>query len=119
MEHTTFGRILYLLCSDWKLDVCTCSWLQGLDGASGRTRFERSSRSIRARSRALRSISPKVSLECSSSEEDEVSLALTESRAEFLEVSLLLVDPSEWRLTAYGASFPDASTIVLEARSIL
>ena len=36
------------------------------------------------------------------SEEDEVSLARRESRADFPEVSLQLLDPSKWRLAAYG-----------------
>ena len=48
---------------------------------SERTRFKRSSGSSCARSRALRSIAPDVDLECSSSDEDEVSLARRESRA--------------------------------------
>ena len=46
---------------------------------SERPWFKRSSRSIRARSRALRSIAPDAVLECASSDEDEVSLARRES----------------------------------------
>ena len=42
---------------------------------SERARFKRSSRSIRAKSRALRYIGPDVSLDCSSSDENEASLA--------------------------------------------
>ena len=76
---------------------------------SERTRFKRSSKSCRARSRALRSIALDVGVEYSSSAEDEVSLAMKESCA----------DPWEWRLTAYGAFFRDEDIIVLEARSIL
>ena len=58
-----------------------------------RTRFKRSSRTFRARSRALRSIAPDVGLECSSSDEDVMSLAPRPSCADFLEVSLQLLDP--------------------------
>ena len=61
------------------------------------------SRSIRARSLALRSIPPDVDLEYSSSDEDEVSLA----QREFPEVSLQLLNPSEWRLVAYGGFLRD------------
>ena len=57
------------------------------------TRFKRSSRSIRARSRALRSIAPDVVLECSGSDEDVMSFARRERRADFLEASLQLLDP--------------------------
>ena len=67
---------------------------------SERTRYKRSSRSVRARSRALRSIAPEDVLECSSSDEDEMSLAWRQSRADFSEVSLQLLDRSEWRLVA-------------------
>ena len=42
---------------------------------SERTRFKRTSMSIRARLRALRSIAPEASLECSSSDDDVMSLA--------------------------------------------
>ena len=56
-----------------------------------------------ARSRALRAVAPEAASECSSSEEDEVSLAWRESRSDFLEVSLQLLDPSAWELVAYGA----------------
>ena len=83
------------------------------------TRFKRSSTSIRARSRALRSIAPDVVLECSSSDDDEVSLAQRETCADFPEVTVQLLDPSEWRLAAYGAFFRDENIIILEARSFL
>ena len=85
---------------------------------SQRTTSNRSSTSIRAGSRALRSIAPDVVLECSSSDEDEVSLA-QESRVDFLEVSEQHLDPSDWKLTAYGGFFRKENIIVLEARSIL
>ena len=52
-------------------------------------------------------------------QEDEVSLARRESRADFPEVSVQLLDPSEWKLTAYGGSFREENIGVLEARSIL
>ena len=67
---------------------------------SERTRFKRSRRSIRARLCALRSISPDVDSDGSGSDENEVSLARRESRSDFLEVSLQLLDPSEWTLAA-------------------
>ena len=57
--------------------------------------------------------------ECLSSEEDEVSIARQESRADFPEVSLQLLDPSEWILTAYGGFFHVECIIILQARSIL
>ena len=92
--HTGFGRILCLLRSDWSLrwlNVCIgtdasekevafalregCRELSSEVGrVSERTTFKTSSRSIRARSRALGSIAPDVVLECSSSDEDEMSL---------------------------------------------
>ena len=68
---------------------------------SERTRFWSSSRSIGARPRALRSIAPDAVSECSSSDEDEVSHARRESRADFPEVSLQLLDRSEWKLAVY------------------
>ena len=77
---------------------------------SERTRFKRSSRSIRARSRALRSVAPDVALECASLEEDVMSLARRESRADFLVPLLQLLD------TVFCA---EDNNIVLEARSIL
>ena len=81
------------------------SWLRRW--AVSRTRFKSSS------------IAREVSLERSSSDEDEVSLAQKERCADFPEVSLQLLDPSEWRLTVYGGFFRDENTITLEARFIL
>ena len=126
--------ILCLFRSDWSLrmlDFCICTdasekWFAfavregcrelasevGL--VSERTRLKRSSRSIRARSRALR-----VVFECSSSDEDEMSLDRRESRADLPEVSLQLLDPSEWRLAAYGGFFREENITVLGAPSIL
>ena len=75
--------------------------------------------SIRARSRALLSLAPDVGSECSSSDENEVSRARKESRADFLEVSLRLLYHSKWRLAAYGGFSREENIIVLEARSIL
>ena len=46
-------------------------------------------------------------------------LARKESRADFPEVSLHLLDPSEWKLAAYGGFFREENIIILEARSIL
>ena len=48
-----------------------------------RTRFKRSSRFVRARSRALKTVASEAALKCSSSGEDEVSLSRRESRADF------------------------------------
>ena len=50
---------------------------------SERTRLNRSSRSIRARSHALRFIAPDVDLEFSVSDEDEVTLSQGERCANF------------------------------------
>ena len=61
---------------------------------SERTVFKRSFRSIRARSRVLRSTSPEVGCNCPGSDEDEMALAL-KGRADFPEVSLQLLFFSE------------------------
>ena len=50
--------------------------------------------------------------------EGEVSLARWESRADFLEVSLQRLDPSEWKLAVFGGFFREESITILEARSI-
>ena len=42
-----------------------------------------------------------------------------ESRVDFPEVSLQLLDPSKWMLAACGAVFREENIRVLEARSIL
>ena len=42
-----------------------------------------------------------------------------ESHADFPEVSLQLLDPSKWKLAAYGGFFRDVNNIVLEVRSIM
>ena len=111
MEQSTYGGILCLLRS--------VGVFGGLMSASVRMHWTRASRSRfvknvaswlrrwvvsqsgqgsrevpdRARSRALLSFAPDVVLECSSSDEDEVSLARRESRVDFPEVSLQLLDP--------------------------
>ena len=59
-----------------------------------------------------------VALECSSSDED-VSVALKEIRADFREVSLQLLGPSEWKLAAYGAFFREENITTLDVRSTL
>ena len=69
------------------------TWFWRTVAVSERTGFKRSSRSIRARSRALPSVGPDIGLECTCPDENAVSLARRESPAEFLEVSLQLVDP--------------------------
>ena len=105
-ELSVFSAVCWSL---RRLDVCICTGASDKGFASAvregcpgpeRTRFKRSSRSIRARSRALRSIALEASLESSSSDEDVMSLARRESRADFPEVSLQLLDPWEWKLAA-------------------
>ena len=124
MEQIAFGGILCLLRSDrslrWLDGICTDASEKGialavregcreLASEVGRvsewTRFKNSSRSIRAKSRALRTIAPEAGLECFSSDENEVSLARRECRADILEASLQLLDSSEWKLAAYGGLF--------------
>ena len=125
VEQRPFDGILCLLRSDWSLrwlDVCICTdasekvfafavregcreLASEVGRVSERTRCKRFSRSIRARSRALRSIAPGAGLEFSVSDEDVMSLVWRESRADFPEVSMQLLDPSEWKLTPYGDSF--------------
>ena len=78
------------------------------------TRCKSSSRSNRARSRALRSIAPHVVVECSSSEEAEVPLARRGVARTFWKCRC-----NFWKLVAYGGFFREENTIVLEARSIL
>ena len=105
-ELSVFSAVCWSL---RRLDVCICTGASDKGFASAvregcpgpeRTRFKRSSRSIRARSRALRSIALEAGLESSSSDEDVMSLARRESRADFPEVSLQLLDPWEWKLAA-------------------
>ena len=112
------GGILCLLGSNrslrW-LDVCICTDASIVQG----TRFWSSSRSIGAGSRALRSIAADAALGDTSSDEDEVSLARWESRADFPEVPLQLLDPEEWKLAAFGGFFREEIIIILDARSIL
>ena len=139
MEERTFGGILCLFRSDWslrRLDLCICadaskrasrsrfvkdaaSWRRRLVESQSGQGTRKSSRSIHARSRALRSIAPEVGWECSGSDEDEVSLARRESRADFPEASVQLLDPSEGRLAAHGGFLREENIEVLEARSIL
>ena len=56
----------------------------------------------------LRSTAPEAVLECSGSDEDVISLARRESRADFPEASSQLLDPSEWKLAACGGFFREA-----------
>ena len=72
---------------------------------SERTRFQRSSTIVRARSRALKTVASKAVSECFCSSGDEVSLSQRESCADFPEVSLQLLDPSAWDLVAIRAFF--------------
>ena len=102
----------WALCS--RFVTVVASWLRRLVGSQSGTRFKRSTRSIRAWSRALRSIAPDVNLECSSSDDNEVSLAQRERCA-----YCNFLDPSEWRLVAHGGFFRKENITVLEARSIL
>ena len=48
-----------------------------------------------------------------------MSLARSGSRADFPEVSLHLLDSSEWKLATYCGIFGEGNSTVLEARSIL
>ena len=95
MEQRAFGGIMCLFRSDWSLrwlGVCVCSDVSEkgfafevregcrelaseVSRVSERTRFKRSSRSICARSCAVRSFAPDVDLDSSGSDENEVSLA--------------------------------------------
>ena len=79
---------------------------------TGRGSREVPSPSVPGRVRSIPSLQMSF-LECPSSVENEVS------RAGFLEVSLQIWDPSEWRLAAYGGFFREENHIILEARSIL
>ena len=134
-----FGGILCILCSEWSLrwldvGICTDASEKGVTVAvragcrelasevgrgSERTGFQRSSRSIRAKSRALRSTAPEAGLEFSSWDEEVMSLARRKSRADFPEVSLPHLGPSEWKKVAYGGFSREENIIILEARSIL
>ena len=77
------------LCQKKGVRVEGCRELASQVGrVSERTRFKRSSRSVRARSRALRSIAADVDLEGPGSDEKKVSLARRENRADFPDVSL-------------------------------
>ena len=70
---------------------------------SERTRL-RSSSQVHPRQVNVRfAPSRRKSVWCSSPDEDELSLALRESGTDFPAVSLQLLNPSKWRLTAYGA----------------
>ena len=133
MEQRAFGGILCLLRSDWSLrllGVCICTdasekgfafavregcreLASELGRVSERARFKSSSGSIRARSRALPSIAPDDVLDCSCSEEGEVSLARRESRANFL--GFVATSGS----AAYDGFFREENIIVFEAHSIL
>ena len=123
MEQRTFGRILCLLRSDWSLqwlDVCICtdvserasrsrfvkdvaSWFRRwVVSQSGQGSREVPGPSVPGRVRSG-SIAPDVVLEYSSSDEDR----LPEGRvARTSQGSLQLLDPSEWRLAAYGGFLP-------------
>ena len=85
---------------------------------SERARLKTRSRSFRARSRALRSTAPEAILECSSSDEDEVSLAWREIRG-FPGGVVATSGSRGWKLSACGGFFREENMIVLEARSIL
>ena len=98
MEQRAFRCILRLLRSVWSLrwlDVCICSdaskkgfafavrercreLASEVGRVPERTRFKRRSRSIRARSRALRCDAPSVDSESSGADENEESLARSE-----------------------------------------
>ena len=79
---------------------------------SERKRFVRSSRSVRAQTRALRAVPPEAASAFSSPEEDEVSLA-------WREVSLRLQDRPAGDLVTHGVFFREETITILEARSIV
>ena len=81
--------------------------------------MKRVSRSIRARSRALRSIAPDVGSECSSSDENDVSLAQGRVVRTSLGCRYNFFYLLKWTLAAHGGFFREEYTIVVEARSIL
>ena len=56
---------------------------------------------------------------CFQFDEDVMSLARSECRADFTDDFSQLVDPSEWKLEAFGGFFHEENIVVLEARSIL
>ena len=87
-------------------------------GVSERRRLKRSSRPIRARSRARRSTSRKSVWSVQARTKMRCRLP-KENCADFSEVSLQLPASSAWRLLACGGFFCDEHIIVLEARSIL
>ena len=60
----------------------------------------------------------KPGLECSSWDEDVMSLARRESRVDFPEALVQPLDPSRWKLTACGSFFREEHIVVLEPRSI-
>ena len=92
------------------------SWLQRLVGSRSEQGLrEAPSPSVPGRVPSVPS-RQEVGFECSSVDEDEVSLA--KELRELPEVSLQLVDLQEWKLTAYGDFFREENIFVLEARSI-
>ena len=114
-----FGGVLRQFRSDWSLrwlDVCLrtdaetrCAFAvregcHELDSEVGRVSERTVQETLKSRS-LLRAVAPETIPECSSSEQDEVSLAQRESRAAFSEVSLQLLDPSAWELVANGGFF--------------
>ena len=137
-EQRACEGILCLLRSDWSLrwlDVCICTdasetgfafavcegcheLASEVGRVSQRTRFPSSSRSIGARSRALRFIALVV---------DWKVQVRTRTRGRlhnrnFAQTSLgclCNLDPSKWRLAEYGGFFRDENIKVLEARSML
>ena len=73
-------------------------------------------RSIRDRSRALRADAPEALSDCPRTEEDEVSLAREESRADVPEV---FIATCGFHSVGIGETFFRDNIIILEARSIL
>ena len=135
----SFGGILCLLRSDWSLrwfGVCICTDLSEMGFAlafregcrelasevgreSERIRFKRSSRSIRARSRALRSIVAEYGLECFGLGRG-CDVACPESELRGLPVSIDATSRSlDMEINGDGGFFCEEHMTVLEARSIL
>ena len=123
---STVRGIQCLLRSDWSVQASRSRFVKDVVSWPGRLVVSRkrqgsreAPRSIRARLRALRSIAPEAGLECPGSDEDVVSLAQRESCADFPELSLQLLNPSEWRLAACGGFCRHENITVLEACYIL
>ena len=128
---------LCLLRSDWNLrwlDFCICTdasekgfafavregcreLASEVGRVSERTRLKRSSKSIRAKSGALRSIAREAGLECSSSDEDVLSLGRVARTSQNCRCNFRIPRNGDWRRTVVSPF--RGSIMVLEAHAIL